>query len=431
MSPNNPDRKYKGFLVWPRQIGKDTSCFAFMSSMAWAEAGNYFYIFPTKEMARKALWEKVTEDGRKLLAFLPLNAKGVKVRNQDMSLELPNGSVIRLIGLDKDPDAVRGITPMGVVYSEFAYSDPEAYNALLPAFRRKGCWQILNSTPNGDNHFKRMFDGVKDDPEWFVSFYQAIYPDKENFIHIHEPEYYENLVKTTTMEWDDVEREYGCNFATSIKGAIFGEHIELAREEKRIGNYVYDNTKPVHTYWDLGVNDPTAIWFMQENGNAYIFIDYYEDNRKSTNDLTKILSDKGYSYGTHFLPHDAGQSFQGEEISTTANSLAQSLQNFRVEGTVEVVNRHPKQYSIDMARREFNRYYFADTDNVNDGLKKLERYHRKYDKKKQCFTKEPVHDYTSHCADAFMLKGVTGIPLNDPFELINDVDFITDYTVFD
>ena len=45
---------YKGaFLVWPRQVGKDTSCYAYLAKRAVEYVGNYFYIFPTKEMARK------------------------------------------------------------------------------------------------------------------------------------------------------------------------------------------------------------------------------------------------------------------------------------------------------------------------------------------------------------------------------------------
>lgn len=73
------------FLVWPRQIGKDTSCWALMVKEAVRVPGNYFYVFPTKEDARRALWEKVLSDeaaGKKLLDLLPLDPKHKIVTNR-------------------------------------------------------------------------------------------------------------------------------------------------------------------------------------------------------------------------------------------------------------------------------------------------------------------------------------------------------------
>jgi hypothetical protein len=347
----------KAILCLPRQVGKDTMCSGFLFKEAVTVPGNYFYIFPTKEMARKAVWEKVMDDGSKLLDMIPERSGLVKrLNNQEMVMELTNNSTIRLIGLDKDPDAGRGITPQGIIFSEFAFSDPEAYANVLPALRRKGAWVIINSTPNGRNHFYSMLVKCKKDKSWFVSHMQALWPN--------------------IFTWEDIEREYGCSFATSMKGSIYADHIERAWKEDRIGRYLYDDLKRVHTFWDLGVDDDTVVWFMQKQGNSYVFIDYLEDNSQGFDFFVRKLVDKGYNYGTHYLPHDADNRRQGRTVETGAELLSQALRDVGLEADYEVLPKLGVQEGIEATRKKF-KFCCFDSKACNVGLKRLELYHRK------------------------------------------------------
>src|SRR5579872_5348467 len=63
-------KKYRAILRWHRRSGKDTTCFCYMVKEAFRVKGNYYYIFPTKEEARKALWENFNR-GWKILDYIP------------------------------------------------------------------------------------------------------------------------------------------------------------------------------------------------------------------------------------------------------------------------------------------------------------------------------------------------------------------------
>ena len=64
----------------------------------------------------------------------------------------------------------------------------------------------------------------------------------------------------------------------------------------------------MNTFWDLGVDDETAIWFHQQAGLEHRFVDYYENSGEGLNHYVRVLRDKasarGFVYGAHFLPHD-------------------------------------------------------------------------------------------------------------------------------
>ena len=394
-------RKYRALLVWPRQHGKDTTCFAYLAKEAARVPGNYFYIFPTKEEARKAIWEKVMDDGTKLIDMIPKEFRQ-RLSNQEMSMTLNNGSTIRLVGLDKDPDSIRGITPQGVVFSEFAFSDFEAYKTLLPAMHRSDSWLIINSTPNGRNHFYDMYLGAEKDAGWHVDFKQCLYPGKKGYINSFDQSHFQGMVDRGEMLWEDIEREYGCDFSTGTKGSYYLPYIEKAFKEGRIGNYMYDDNNMVDTFWDIGTDDYTAIWFVQREGNAIILIDYYEDFGKGWTEYATVLREKGYKYRTHYLPHD-GKKTQMELVGVErAHRLFETaLSNNKVGGYVGSVPKPGSKLDpIMLARKLFNRCCFHRATCLQ-GLSRLELFHKKWDKKTKTFSREPAKDDNVHGADAF------------------------------
>jgi hypothetical protein len=409
-----------------------------MAKKAAMVPGNYFYIFPEKEQARRAVWEKIVneETGQKLMQMLPdddmIPGLGLvtRINNQEMVIELYNNSTIRLIGLDKDPDKARGISPTGIIFSEFAFSDPQAYANVTPALRREGSWCIVNSTPNGRNHFYEMMLHCKQDPDWYVSHLQGTDPQADNYVKIHTKEEYDAMISMGTHTQDDIDREYGCSFATSMKGAIYADLIDVAWSKDRIGTYVPDEHSPVHTFWDLGLDDSTAIWFMQKIGNAYVFIDYFEKNGEGIDFYVDKLKELGYTYGIHYLPHDADHRVNGRVVSTVAQSFEESCYEKEVSGDYEVLPKLGIQDGIEQTRQKFSRCFF-DSRACSEGLKRLELYHRKYDKRRKIFIKDPVHDENSHAADAFRMFGIHENKRTDMFYQINKLTINTDYDLFD
>ena len=120
------------------------------------------------------------------------------------------------------------------------------------------------------------------------------------------------IVKATELEAaraqmtpEQYEQEYECSFSAAIIGAYYGNLLSQADDDGRVGRVPYDPAYPVHTAWDLGINDSTAIWFAQTfRGGSVHIIDYYENSGVGLDHYAEILRQKDYHYGDHLAPHD-------------------------------------------------------------------------------------------------------------------------------
>src|SRR5258705_107949 len=65
------------------------------------------------------------------------------------------------------------------------------------------------------------------------------------------------------MSEEEYAQEFECSFDAAIRGAYYGKLMAQAEAEKRIGPVAHEPSLLVHTAWDLGVGDATAIWFYQ------------------------------------------------------------------------------------------------------------------------------------------------------------------------
>lgn len=178
-----------------------------------------------------------------------------------------------------------------------------------------------------------------------------------------------------------------------IEGAYYAKQLTNARYEKRITNVYYDDKLLVHTAWDLGYNDSTAIWFFQVYGKEIRIIDYEEGHTTSLQEWIALVKSKPYIYGKHLAPHDIEVHEYSTGISRkiTAAKLGMSL------ATVQKVN---PLVGIDECRSILNRCWF-DEKKCDQGLKALENYRKEWDDKHGCWMKTPLHNWASHGADAF------------------------------
>lgn len=389
----------RALLRWSRRSGKDKTCYSYMVKEMCKNPGIYYYFFPTYQQGRKALWETV-DKGFKVLDHLPKEMIK-RINNQEMLIELINGSIFRIIGTD-NIDSVVGTNPVGCVFSEFALQDPKAWQYIAPILAQNGGWAIFNSTPRGHNHMYDLEMNIQHDPDWYVSTLQCLWPDREHYFPVTSLKNIDADRQAGIPE-DAIEQEYGVSYSANIQGAIYSEHLKKCRLEGRIGPFAYNNNYPVFTFWDLGYNDPTSIWFVQYIGNKIIFIDYYEEAKQEIPELAEMLSRKPYKYAVHYLPHDAEQKYG--LIVTKKDLLEQALKAYNVGDTVIVVPKLPVNDGISAVQARFASYYF------NSGLcgkavDMLGRYHKRYDDKRRVFVNEPVHDWTSHCADAIRTEAL-------------------------
>lgn len=341
-------------------------------------APRYAYIAPFFRQAKTIAWD--------YLKFYTAVIPGIRVNESELRVDLPNGARIQLYGAD-NPDSLRGIYLDGCVLDEYAQIRPSLLAEVIrPALSDRLGWLDVTGTPKGRNHFWDLLESVKDNPEWSVNIFRA---SDTGIISESELKAAREL-----MTKDQYEQEYECSFTAAVEGAYFSN--EMAEAKPRILRIPIEPSVPVNTFWDLGRNDTTVIWFHQRVGLENRFIDYYENNGESLHHYAQVLRNKGYLYGDHYLPHDVVVT----EL-TTNKSRAETLKESGVNPLVVVPRTSDKLEAIEMARRSIASCWF-DSERCADGIRALENYRKEYDEKRQVFRDRPLHDWASNPADAFM-----------------------------
>lgn len=373
---------------WHRRAGKDVADLNYMIKEMVRVPENYWYLLPGYGQGRKAIWENKTKDGFPYLGFFPPELVK-KIRQNDMMIEMKNGSIFRVLGAD-DVDRIVGAGPRGVVLSEYSLHKPTTWQYIEPMILEKDGWAIFNGTPRGENHFHELLQMAQNNPAWF----SQICTIRDTGV-ISEDTI--NQLREAGRPEEIIQQEFYCSFKGSIHGAYYGAIMDKLENDGRITDDIgYDPAKLVHTAWDLGKSDSNAIWFWQFAGNQLNIIDYYENNTKGIGHYATVLKDKGYSYGYHFPPHDIKHDDQFYEEGKTRLSIAAGVGiNF-----ADAVPKLSKQEGIEAARVILPRCWFAKTA-TKQGRQCLKQYRKEYDEKNKCFKEDPVHDWASHGADAF------------------------------
>lgn len=183
----------------------------------------------------------------------------------------------------------------------------------------------------------------------------------------------------------------------NIKGAYYAEQMEASRLAGRVLKIPLLPGVPVNTFWDLGWNDTTAIWFHQRVGMEHRFIDYIECSGKDLGFFAQEIQGRPYVYGSHYLPHDA----ENKTLGSGGKSVRMLLQDLLKAHKFEVVPRTDSLVSaINQTRAVLPACYF-DEDKCANGIAAMEAYRREWDERLGDFKQEPLHDWASNGADAF------------------------------
>ncbi|EKN6245967.1 terminase [Yersinia enterocolitica] len=205
---------------------------------------------------------------------------------------------------------------------------------------------------------------------------------------------------------DDMKREYPTipaeAFQQSVEGAYYAKQFRWLYTNKRICKLPDNSHLPVHTFWDIGVGDSTAIWFVREVGEEFHIIDYYENSGEGLRHYMKVLKDRGYSYGDHWGPHD----IENREFGSDAKSRKElAREGYEIDGqiysmTFKVVPKTGVDTGIESVREILPKCVFDD-EKCAEGITHLEGYRKEWDDKRGCWKDKPLHDHTSHGSDGF------------------------------
>lgn len=383
-------------IVAHRRAGKTVACINELIKAALIcekEAPRFGYLAPYYAQAKDIAWDYL----KRYCSVLP----GVGVNESELRVDLPNGSRIRLYG-GENADRIRGVYFDGIVVDEPADIDPRVWPEIIrPALADRSGWAAFIGTPKGRNAFYELVHGdpdgkwvgAVDSPDWFSLILKA------SETGILPPE--ELDAARVSMSPDQYAQEFECSFDAAIQGAYYGTIMNDLEAKTRIREVYHEPSLSVHTAWDLGIGDSTAIWFCQLAGQEVRLIDYYEASGVGLEHYVNMLKAKSYSYGDHILPHDADVSELG-----TGRTRVQTLAGLGLSS--RVLTRASIEDGVNAARLLLTKCYF-DADKCRRGIEALRQYRREYDDELKAFKKRPLHDWTSHAADAFRYLAM-GLP---------------------
>ncbi|RKP56372.1 terminase [Pararobbsia silviterrae] len=231
-------------------------------------------------------------------------------------------------------------------------------------------------------------------------------------------------VATRTVLKEDMKREYPSTadeaFEASNEGAWYREQFDTMRRDRRLCNVPYERSVPVNTFWDLGANDTTAIWFHQIVGPEDRFLRFYEANGRTLDHFVQVLRDTGYNFGKHYLPHDA--THKRLQTGFHNRSVEQMLNDLGVRDTEIVPRIDDVTVGIKQTRMALSSA-FIDIEHCKEGIEHLEKYSKEWDEKGGCWKDYPKHDKHSNAADALRQWGQKQVGLRDRSDWGGDLKY--------
>lgn len=380
-------------MVAHRRAGKTVASVMDLVDAALRNAGKsprYAYVAPTYTQAKDVAWSYLKE----YTARLP----GTVANESELRVDMPGDRRIRLYGAD-NYDRMRGLYFDGVILDEYADMDPRAWPEVIrPTLSDRKGWGVFIGTPKGQNAFWQLWESAADDPDWFRLMLRA------SATGIISEEELADARKTMTS--DQYEQEYECSFEAANPGAYYAASLRKAEAEGRVGFFAPDPLMAIRLFFDIGgtgaTADATSIWVAQYIGQEIRVLDYYEAQHQPLASHLAWLRGRGYTpdVASVWLPHDGRK---GEAVYDVTYASAVRDAGYDVT-VVENQGRGAAMERVNVMRRLFPRIRF-NADTTKAGRDALLWYHEKIDEVRRVGL-GPLHDWSSHAADAFGLMGI-------------------------
>lgn len=386
--PMHRSKKRFKFVVAHRRAGKSVSEINEIIKKALQNPRvypppRYAYVGPSFAQTKDLIWGYA----KHYTAPLP----DVKVNEGDLQMTLPNGATINLYGGSAAYERMRGLYFDGIVLDEFAMLNPSVFSTVVrPCLADYRGWAIVSGTSNGDDHFHDLKKRAEKEIEkhggnaaWDI----FIIPVNEtNALH---PDEVVEMTKDMTPE--EYAREMMCSFDAPVEGAYYGDIINDLQLKGRITGVPYDKAAGVITWWDLGIDDAMAIWYLQKVGQELHILRYEEFTGKGLPECIGIAKSHGYNFAGHIFPPD----IKARELGTGRSRyeiVCELLEN------VIVAPAHRVEDGIQAVKTVLPMCWF-DKELTAQGLSAVRNYHRGR-------TGQPVHNWASHGSDAFRVGSV-------------------------
>ena len=368
-------------IIAHRRSGKTVLCINHLIRAALINTQpnpRYAFIAPTFKQGKSTAWDYIKNYSR--------NIPYIKFNESELRCDFPNGSRITILGAEND-QALRGIFLDGCVFDETQNISPVLFPEIIrPSLADRKGWCIFIGTPKGQNYFYKLHKQALEEEDWWTGTYKAsqtkVLDDKEL------------SAAQRVMSKDLYEQEFECSFQAAITGSYYGKIIEELEKSNRITDVPYDENLKTETWWDLGLKDSTAIWFVQRLQSQLRIIDYYENSGEGLDFYADVLDSKPYKYDRHIAPHD----IKVRELGAYGKSRLETALELGI--SFDIAPKLSIEDGIEMVRKTLPQCYF-DKNKTYQGTEALKAYQKKWDERNQCFKNRPTHNFASHPSDAF------------------------------
>lgn len=392
--------------VCGRQIGKTIACVNELIKRAIANPGTRnWYVTNDYKQAKRNVWD--------LFKFYIPSELKAKFNEQELLIRFPNGSRIELIGVER-AQTLRGAVVHFFIFDEYADFPRGIYEEVFkPMGSTTAAQAWFIGTPKGLGN--DMYDKFTlPDPKRVKFTFQSceIRGDKvvsvlSSYAKIEELQHaLDTAIRTGTM--DVFEQEYLGKF-TRPSGTVY--------KEWDIAHFLpitYDPTLPLHITFDFGVNDPTAVIWIQPRGSETRIIDYYEASDANIEHFVAVINAKSYKPADMFTGDVAGN----------ARELTSGLSPIAILGNKGMPVRTTHIPSVEAQIRATHAKIpglFIDSERAGRFRDAILNY--RYPEKKQGVLNQtnelPIHDEWSHPMRAFEYWVCNYAGLEKSKELLN------------
>jgi len=273
-------------------------------------------------------------------------------------------------------------------------SDSEVFDFVIPdthSFFSNGF--ISHNTPFGKNHFWDLYQIAQNSSDWYCDIKTV---DDAQHIPQHE---IDTLRATGEMSEEMIQQEFYVNFNKGTEGSYYAKIINQLRLDNRISTVPYESAFPVHTAWDIGFTDATAIIFFQIIGQSVHLIDYYENHNLAMEAYVKVVLNKPYTYGKHIGPHDIVNKNSSNGLSPMMIASQLGLQFTKGLDRGSTGSGLDRWGGIQIVKSKLPTFWI-DEPKCAKLLKALDNYSKKYNTKTMDFDDAPSHNFASHGSDA-------------------------------
>jgi hypothetical protein len=291
-----------------------------------------------------------------------------------------------------------GTNPVTIINSEFSLHNPLARQYMNPILIQNGGIEILQYTPRGMNHGYEVLEQVKDDPDYFVQVLDCEHTFKHDGTRVITDEMIQRAERMG-MSKETIRQEFYVDFEVGNVGAYFTREIANMHNESRvITNLPIDPTLPLHTAWDLGKSDATAVWFFQVVGNYVHLVNYFQESDRPMKYFLeyaeKFRQQFGCKFGDHFGPHDIRQENQGwEHVESRLVAARKAGYFFKVTPKINFTDGiEQMRFVMDKMR--------IDKTRCSLGFRAMREYTREYDEVLNKYSDKPQEGWYLHAVDA-------------------------------